>query len=120
MLHLAHIINPVKVTESSDLYHAQAITFESMLRAKKEVLEKARVDLFTTQYEEDKEIIPQGFKVLSNLERSVLDVNPNLTKRKLPLIVDVLHALHTHSEASYFIYTNQAVLRLHGSSSQIC
>ena len=30
MLRLTHIVNPVKVTEASDLYVAQPITFESI------------------------------------------------------------------------------------------
>ncbi|MBL6876439.1 MAG: hypothetical protein ISR01_06570 [Chitinophagales bacterium] len=106
MLHLAHIINPVKVKDSSDLYHAQAITFESMLLAKGEAITSVKVDLFTTQYEEDREIIPQGFAILPNLKRSVLHVNPNLGNRKLPLIKDILQTVFAHSDAEYFVYTN--------------
>ncbi|MCD8528786.1 MAG: hypothetical protein LRY27_02145 [Chitinophagales bacterium] len=103
---MAHIINPVKVKESSDLFYAQPITFASMLKAKNEAENVVNIDLYTTQYEEDKSIIPSGFIILSNLERSVLDVNENLQSRKLPLIKDILKKLKENSQVDYFIYTN--------------
>jgi hypothetical protein len=106
LIHFAHIINPVKVKESSDLFYAQPITFESMLRAKSFVKNKAKVDLFCTQYEEDTSIIPVGFEVLANLERSVLDINPKLLNRKLPLIKDIIQSLLDNSTAEYLVYTN--------------
>lgn len=105
MLQLAHIINPVKVKESSDLYHAQPITFESMLRAKSNATALS-IELLTTQFEEDKEIIPKQFKILPNIERSVLDVNASLQSRKLPLIKDVLQIAKDSTTAEYLIYTN--------------
>ncbi len=77
-----------------------------MLRAKKEIMNLANIELFTVQYNEDREIIPKGFTVLEDLLRSVLDVNQNLKKRKLPLIKDILEALKNASNANYFIYTN--------------
>lgn len=106
MLHLAHIINPVKVKDSSDLYHAQEITFEVMRAARSEAKEQCKIDLFTTQYGEDREIIPDYFQMLPNLGRSVLDTNTALTGRKLPLISDILRLLQENSNADYFIYTN--------------
>ena len=106
MLHFAHIVNPVKVRESSDLYHAQPITFASILAAQERAKLMCEVSLYTTQYEEDKEIIPSGFSVLPNLERSVLDVYSELKVRKLPLIADILKVLQENSNADYFIYTN--------------
>jgi hypothetical protein len=93
LLHFAHIINPVKIRESSDLYHAQPITFASILEAQEQAKARCEVSLYTTQFEEDKEIIPSGFSVLPNLERSVLDVNTELKDRKLPLIADILKVL---------------------------
>lgn len=103
---IAHIINPVKVNENSDLFYAQPITFESMLQAKAYCQISKNVQLFTIQYEEDREIILKGFIVLPNLTRSVLDINSNLKKRKLPLIKDILSALATNTDADYYIYTN--------------
>jgi len=105
-MHLAHIVNPVKVKESSDLYHAQPITFRSMLGAKEYVEKRFEISLFTTQFEEDRVVIPAGFEILENLQRSIIDVNTNLKGRKLPLITDILSVLEKNSTADYFIYTN--------------
>lgn len=109
MIRVAHIINPVKVNEKSDLHYAQPITFETMLRAKRNSLFNKEIELYTTQFEEDKEIIPAGFRVLSNLERSVLDVNPRLEKRKLPLIGDILSKVKETDDPGYVIFTNMDI-----------
>lgn len=109
MIRVAHIINPVKVNEKSDLHHAQPITFETMLRAKSNSGHKERIELYTTQYEEDKAIIPDGFRILSNLERSVLDVNPGLSKRKLPLIGDILEKVKETGNPDFVIFTNMDI-----------
>lgn len=102
----AHIINPVKVNESSDLYVAQPITFESMRKAKQEAAGKIQVDLFTTQYPEDHGIIPDYFNILPDLKRSVLDCGTFTKQKKLPLIQDILNRLFEYSDADYFIFTN--------------
>lgn len=109
MTKIAHIINPVKVSERSDLFTAQPITFESILRAINFSKHKENIFLYTTQFEEDKSIIPIEFTQLSNLEKSVLDINPLLKGKKLPLIADILGKL---SEAEYFdycIFTNMDI-----------
>ncbi|MES2691491.1 MAG: hypothetical protein V4658_13870 [Bacteroidota bacterium] len=108
MVRIAHIINPVKVNESSDLYKAQPITFQSILNAKAFSAKKEEIILCTTQFEEDKEIIPPAFRQLSNLNRSVTDINGALTKKKLPLIKDVLEKLD-EVDAAYYIYTNMDI-----------
>ncbi len=109
MIRVAHIINPVKVNEKSDLHVAQPVTFETMLRSKRNSPFSDQIELYTTQFEEDKEIIPDGFRVLSNLERSVLDVNPKLKKRKLPLIADILAKVKETGNPDYVIFTNMDI-----------
>lgn len=106
MTHLVHIVNPVKVDKKSDLYSAQPITFESMLVARKFSKYKDQITLCTTQFEEDKSCIPEGFKVLSNLNRSVLNLNSDLQSRKLPLIKDILDKINEIDSCDYCIYTN--------------
>lgn len=106
MVKIAHIINPVKVTESSDLYNTQPITFKSMIDAKKYANNENNITLYTTQFEEDKEIIPAEFKILSNLSRSILDLNPKFNGKKLPLIKDIFEKFNEVDDADYFIYTN--------------
>lgn len=109
MIRVAHIINPVKVNEKSDLHVAQPITFETMLRAKHNSLFAQQIELYTTQFEEDKSIIPSGFHMLSNLDRSVLDVNNKLQKRKLPLIADIFLKMKEVPPVDYVIFTNMDI-----------
>lgn len=86
---------------------AQPITFASMQGARDKAGQKGmRVDLCTTQYPEDRTIIPSYFQILPDLERSVLNVRSFQRPRKLPLIGDILHRLFTHTDAPYLIFTN--------------
>lgn len=82
----------------------QPITFQTLWTAKN--FTDLDVQLCTTQYEEDKEIIPDYFCQLSNLKQSVLDMNKKLSQRKLPLIRDILSKLTEAKEANYYIFTN--------------
>lgn len=109
MIRVAHIINPVKVNEKSDLHYAQPITFETMLRAKNNSVLNQQIEFYTTQFEEDREIIPEGFQLLSNLERSVLNVNTELAKRKLPLIGDILSKVKETNNTDFVIFTNMDI-----------
>ena len=109
MIRITHIINPVKVSENSDLYKSQPITFASILRAKEYTDNLCKINLCTTQFQEDKAIIPDGFFILSNLTRSVLDVNPKLSGKKLPLIADIFDKFNEAPDAEYCIYTNSDI-----------
>ena len=77
-----------------------------MLRAKAYTKQAVVIDLCTTQYDEDRAVIPEGFKVLSNLQQSVLDANQKLQGRKLPLITDIIQKASEGAPAEYIIYTN--------------
>lgn len=79
------------------------------MNAKKQSEKNALISLYTTQYEEDRSIIPPGFNVLSNLERSVLDVNQKLEGKKLPLIGDILSKLKDVEASDYIIFTNMDI-----------
>ena len=74
MRKLAHIVNPVAVDESSDLFVAQPVTFETMKASKEYAKGKVDVELFTTQYIEDRHMVPDGFTPTPDLDRSVLDI----------------------------------------------
>lgn len=106
MIKIAHIVNPVKVKKSSDLFGAQPITFETMRIAKEYAKNIADITLFSAQYSEDEDFIPHIFTKTENLERSILDLKKFRRKRKLPLLRDILDRLYTSSDADYFIYTN--------------
>ncbi|PSR13486.1 MAG: hypothetical protein DA408_10670 [Bacteroidetes bacterium] len=106
-LAFSHLVNPVQVGPSSDLYVAQPITFQSMLRAQQEAARHAvEVNLLTTQYPEDHAVIPAYFQLTPDLERSVLDIRSFQRPRKLPLIGDIMSRLYHHSSSPYLIYTN--------------
>lgn len=106
MIQLLHIVNPVKVNKKSDLFIAQPITFSSMIAAKKYSKYFNQILQCTTQYEEDVSIIPSEFIKLSNLDRSVVDINRTLKDRKLPLIKDILHKIHEVENCDYCVFTN--------------
>lgn len=106
VIKIAHIVNPVKISEKHDLFKAQPITFASMENAKKFSALGNDIVLCSTQFEEDKSIIPDFFQKLSNLDKSVLDINPTLQGQKLPLINDILSKLNEIPDADYYIYTN--------------
>ncbi len=103
---LAHIVNPVIVSESSDLYTAQPITFESMRIAKDMAGRDLSINLFSAQYSEDVSITPPFVTGTPNLTRSIDSVSSFKGKRKLPLLVDILDRLYEATDAEYLIYTN--------------
>ena len=106
MRKIAHIINPVIVSEASDLFVAQPITFETMRMAKKFAEGQVEVALFTAQFAEDRALVPEGFQLTPDLDRSVLDLGSFQKKRKLPLLADILDRLYAATDAEYLIYTN--------------
>lgn len=107
MVKLAHIINPVIVKESSDLFIAQPITFATLKTAQDYAKSQGlEVELYSAQYPEDHSIIPSFLTKTPDLENSVLDLQNFSKKRKLPFIKDILDRLYENSDADYFIYTN--------------
>lgn len=106
MRKIAHIINPFNANPASDLFTAQPITFESMLRAKEKAKDLVEVELWSAQYVEDRNMIPEGFLATRDLDRSVLDLGEFEKQLKLPLIGDIVSRLFEESDAEYLIYTN--------------
>lgn len=103
----AHVVNPVKMAPSSDLYIAQPVTFESMRIAQHLAATLSLdVELCAVNFPEDDEIVPPFFGSRKHLERSVLDVNRFSIPRKLPLIKDILDRATVATEAEYIIYSN--------------
>ncbi len=105
----AHVINPVKVPATSDLYLAQPVTFESIRRAKEFAAGITDVELYTICYPEDNEIIPAFFTRLPNLTRSVLDLGKFTRPKKYPVLLDVLTALSKATEADFLIFSNMDI-----------
>jgi hypothetical protein len=106
LIRIAHIINPVKAAAGSELFVAQPITFETMVKAKAFAEGQVEVQLFTTQYPEDHEIIPADFNKTPDLERSVNDLATFQRPKKLPLLKDILEHLYNATDAEWLVYTN--------------
>lgn len=107
---IAHIINPVKAPEGSELHRVQPFTFESMRRSKAYAEGKVEVELCTAQFIEDHPVVPSDFTPLFDLDRSVIDVGNFSNPRKLPILKDILDRLFACSDADYFIYTNVDII----------
>lgn len=107
MISIAHIINPIKAKEGTELFIAQPIVFEAMRKAKAFATD-VDVKLFSAQYSEDAEVVPEYFDKTPNLEKAI-QING---KKKLPLIKDILQRLYESSTAEYFIYTNTDIIVL--------
>ena len=105
----AHITNPVKAPEGSELAVIQPITFEAIRRARDFGGGQPGVELYTVSFAEDHTIIPEYFKKLPDLQRSVLDIAPFKNVRKYPLLLDVLKTLYHGSGAEFLIFTNMDI-----------
>ena len=107
MFNLVHVINPVKVPSSSDLFVAQPVTFETIRRAKEFSQERLGITLLSVGYEEDLDVVTEDFIKTPNILRSFRDVVNMNEAKKLPIIRDILQAAYDHSEPdSYLIYSN--------------
>ena len=108
-MRFAHVINPVSVDKnnSSYLYYTQPITFESMYQSKMLIENKNKnvyVDLYTINYEEDDEIIPDY------LNKSTKTEYPKFSKKKLPFIQDIFDSINKYVNADYIIFTNSDII----------
>jgi hypothetical protein len=107
MLSIAHIVNPVKIDPSRDLYFAQPVTLETMRLAREAARSKVDVELFEIQFQDDeRHSVPDCFRRAPDLTRSVLDHHSFKHDRKLPFLKDVLDALFPLSQADIFIYSH--------------
>lgn len=103
---IAHIVNPVAVDRTSDLYVAQPVTFETMRRARQWSERQLRVEQFCAEYPEDRSVVPTGFRCTRGLERSVLDFGTFQSAKQLPLISDILTRLYEETDAELLVYSN--------------
>lgn len=108
-LSFCHIVNPVKVGPSSDLFMAQPITFESMKAAKKKAItqdEQIKIQLVACGYPEDFEIFPDQFDHKHTLKDTIQDLDRFQDGKKLPFISEILQIGNDQKEVDYVIYTN--------------
>ena len=100
---IAHVINPFN--GSREHVNVQDITFESLKRAK-EYVNNCEVEIISSHFQEDEEVIPNFISKRIVLTHSVLDYNKNLSKRALPTLKDILTNSIAATDADYIIYTN--------------
>ena len=106
MLSVGHIVNPVRAGAGSDLLTAQPVTFETMRRARDFSRARVDVELLTTQYPDETDLVPEGFRSAGDLARSALDCGPFRVPRRLPLIGEIVDRLAGSSRADVLVYTN--------------
>jgi hypothetical protein len=106
MRKISHIVNACVADKTSDLVVAQPVTFETMRIAKEFASDTVNVDLCAIKSRNEDLCIPIEFRILPDLQRSILDIKNFTMQKKLPLIRDILDTLHENSNADYFIYTN--------------
>jgi len=94
----------VNIGPKSDLFIAQPITFHSMKVAREHV-NVAKVNLLTTQYPEDREIIPEYMTILKDLNAEMKDYHQFKVHRKLPVIREIFSRLKDQA-GDYCIYSN--------------
>jgi len=107
-LKVAHIVNPIFVSDERELSWQQPITYRTMKLAKSfaETNYGMQIEHHACVYPEDEEAIPEGFERTKDLDRSVQDIKPFPMRRKLPLFKDILDRLYDSTEAEYLIQTN--------------
>lgn len=77
-----------------------------MREAQEQAKGKTKVELWSAQFPEDRDVLPLGFAASPDLERSVLDGQSFAKPRKYPLIGEILERLYQSSSAEYLIFTN--------------
>jgi len=112
-MNFTHIINPVKVHSTSDLYFAQPITFQTMRIAQTysyKFSSNLNINTIATCYPEDRGIVPDSLSISEFLKCSVLDIESFRVPRKLPFIKDILDIGFRYEEKTdYLIYSNSDI-----------
>lgn len=109
MIRLAHIINPTAAKPPSDLVVAQPIAAESLRIARHMAGQWGIQVSLMAVHAPGEERIHQldGFQVLPDLARTVLDLQSFQLRRPLPLLRDILDRLFAFaSDSDYLIYSN--------------
>jgi len=102
----AHIINLIAPADNVELYKAQQITAASVLAAKKYSGGTCDVELLSAQFPNAINSVPSGFRATSALENCSADVALLQTKKRFPLLREILSRLNESGDATHFIYTN--------------
>jgi hypothetical protein len=102
----AHIINTVSPEDNPSLRPVQQLTLNSMFAAKENVRDGVEVELLSAQYENARKFLPEGIRATENLKECAADRKELNTKKKFPLMREILSRLNESHDATHFIYTN--------------
>jgi hypothetical protein len=103
---LAHIVNTVSPSDSPALFKTQELTLRTMRVAKEKAANEVDVELLSAQYEDAVSVLPEGIRATKNLESNAALHRHLETKKRLPLLREILSRLKESEDATHFIYTN--------------
>jgi hypothetical protein len=101
----AHIINLIAPGDNAELYRAQKITVASVLAATK-YQSDIKVELLSAQFANAMAEVPSGFRATAVLEHCAADKTELRTKKRFPLLREILSRLNESENATHFVYTN--------------
>ena len=102
---LAHIVNAVAPEDNPSLEKIQSVTFRSMIEAA-HWKGNPPVELMSAQYSNARSMLPVGFTPTTDLVSCSAEKNELGTKKRLPLISEILSRLKESKDATHFILTN--------------
>jgi hypothetical protein len=106
---IAHVVNPYRAPAGSDAERIQSVTLRSLADAIRFCPEE-KVDLLAAVFEQDAAAVPNGVRLTSFLQESVLDHGSFTRQVRYPLIADVLQRAFDASDAEFIIYTNMDII----------
>jgi len=103
-----HILNPIVKPPEHELSIAQAVTFESIKRAKAVFQSEGfgELEFICAIYPEDADALPKLGEKVTFLENSLQDLVEDRSAPKLPLISEIVERSVENSTGDYLIYSN--------------
>lgn len=95
----------MKVSDRTDLYKTQPVTFSSIAAAKSFTSKNVSVDLYAICFRDEEEIVPDFFTLLPPLETSIHDVFADPSLPRLPFIQEILSKA-ADIDTDYIVYSN--------------
>ncbi|HEX9876355.1 MAG TPA: hypothetical protein VGC50_06865 [Gammaproteobacteria bacterium] len=93
-----HVVNPFRSSEGPSNDRVQAVSYESMRRAR-DFSPEIPVQLAAVVAPEHRDCVPEGFALAGILERNVTDVATFAHPTPLPLVFDILESGCAHARA---------------------
>ncbi|HTF04870.1 MAG TPA: hypothetical protein VK826_12675, partial [Bacteroidia bacterium] len=102
----AHIINTISPGDNAELAKAQALTFRTLIAAQAQAKGLVNVELLSAQYTDARATLPSEFRPTSDLVECAANREELQTKKRFPLLREILSRLNESTDATHFIYTN--------------